>query len=314
MFGAFAPRYWPGAGRADWPGRERYDVRSANWDDLRFVLAVIDEGSLARAARTLGVNHATVLRRITAFEAASQMQIFDKTAQGYRVAPDRAQVIEAIQSVERAVQHVERLLAGARLPVGGEVRITSTDSFCQIILPPILARISQQMPGLVTTVVSSNTHLDLGRIEADITVRPTGRLPAELTEESPARLRFAAYCDARGADPDTLPCLGLKGTLARTVPARWLEANIGPEAMGDGADSFLTLARMAAEGRGIALLPTYLGAAEAGLARLWGRTPELAVDLWVASHVDLAPVPRFARLRRLLCDEIAAVFARIDAG
>lgn len=283
-----------------------------NWDDLRFVLAVIDEGSLSKAARALGVNHATVLRRVAAFEAAYQLQIFDKTAQGYRVAPDRGEVVEAVQAVDRAVQHVARLLEGARAPVCGDIRITSTDSFCQLILPPILARIARDAPGLTITLVSSNAHLDMGRIEADITVRPTSSLPADLVGESPARIRFAAYRDRQAADPGSLPWLGLKGVLSRTVPARWLEANASADVTGDGADSFLTLARMAALGRGIALLPVYLGAAEPGLVEMTGATPEIYVDLWVASHVDLAQVPRFARMRRLLCDEIAAEFARLN--
>lgn len=287
-------------------------VTPGNWDDLRFVLAVIDEGSLSKAARALGVNHATVLRRIAAYETAFQLQIFDKTAQGYRVAADRGEVVEAVRAVDRAVQHVGRLLEGARAPVCGDIRITSTDSFCQLILPPILARISRGVPGLTVTLVSSNEHLDMGRIEADITVRPTSSLPADLVGESPARIRFAAYHDRQAEDPGSLPWLGLKGVLSRTVPARWLAANVSADAMGDGADSFLTLARMAALRRGIALLPVYLGAAERELVEMTGATPELWVDLWVASHVDLAPVPRFARMRRLLCDEIAAEFARLN--
>jgi len=35
-----------------------------NWDDLRYVLAVAETGSVSAAARMLKVNHATVLRRI----------------------------------------------------------------------------------------------------------------------------------------------------------------------------------------------------------------------------------------------------------
>ena len=37
-----------------------------NWDDIRYVIAVADHGSVAAAARALSVNHATVLRRIAA--------------------------------------------------------------------------------------------------------------------------------------------------------------------------------------------------------------------------------------------------------
>ena len=50
------------------------------WDDLRFVLSVAEEGTLSGAARTLGVNHSTVLRRVAAFEAEKGVQLFERTA------------------------------------------------------------------------------------------------------------------------------------------------------------------------------------------------------------------------------------------
>ena len=40
-----------------------------NWDDYRYVLSVARLGSVSAAARELGVNHATVLRRVAAVEA-----------------------------------------------------------------------------------------------------------------------------------------------------------------------------------------------------------------------------------------------------
>src|SRR5690606_22822805 len=46
-----------------------------NWDDLRFLLAVAEEGSVSGAARRLGVNHATVLRRIASYEATAGVEI-----------------------------------------------------------------------------------------------------------------------------------------------------------------------------------------------------------------------------------------------
>ena len=35
-----------------------------DWDDVRYLLAVGREGSVRAAANRLGVNHATVLRRV----------------------------------------------------------------------------------------------------------------------------------------------------------------------------------------------------------------------------------------------------------
>ncbi len=62
-------------------------MHSDNWDDLRYVLAVAETGSVSGAARRLGVNHATVLRHVAAYEARHGIELFDKSARGYAVSP-----------------------------------------------------------------------------------------------------------------------------------------------------------------------------------------------------------------------------------
>ncbi|HQY42580.1 MAG TPA: LysR family transcriptional regulator [Paracoccaceae bacterium] len=278
-----------------------------DWDDLRFVLAVSEEGTVSAAARRLGVNHATVLRRIARFEDRCG-QIFDKTPRGYVLAQGQAGLLAAAREVERAVLGVGRVLAGARMPLSGEVRITSTDSFCQMLLPPILALIGAEAPDLRLTLISSNTPLDLGRIEADITVRPAVRLPEELVGEKAGVLGFRAY-RARHARR-ALAWLSLAGRLAQTVPGRWLSEQ-KQETSAGGADSFLTLRELAAHGCGLAILPAILGDADARLERVPSAMPDLSVDIWVASHADLAEVPRIARTRQRLADAIRAEGARL---
>ena len=83
-------------------------MHRANWDDLRYVLAVSTTGSLSGAARQLGVNHATVLRHVTAFEDAHGGPVFERTAQGYELLSDRARVIDAAREVANAMHSVER--------------------------------------------------------------------------------------------------------------------------------------------------------------------------------------------------------------
>ncbi len=274
-----------------------------DWDDLRFVLAVAEEGTVSAAARRLGVNHATVLRRIARFED-QHGAVFDKTPRGYCLAPDQHNLLSAAREVDRAVQGVARVLQGARMPLTGDVRVTSTDSFCQLLLPPIIARIEADAPDLRLTLISSNAHLDMGRIEADVTVRPTARLPDELTGERAARLGFRCY-RARGGSAAPV-WLALAGKLAQTVPGKWLASHLdtGGARAGSGADSFLTLRELAALGRGRAILPAYLGDEDQRLERVESGLPDLGVDIWVASHTDLADVPRIARIRQCLTDAI----------
>lgn len=62
-------------------------MHNTNWDDLRFVIAVAEAGSLSRAASATGVNHATVMRRVAAFEGRKSMQVFLPARRGYQTAP-----------------------------------------------------------------------------------------------------------------------------------------------------------------------------------------------------------------------------------
>ena len=282
-------------------------MHKENWDDLRFVLSVAQNGSVSAAARELGVNHATVLRRIASFEDRHGSQIFDKTARGYLVPEDRARVIDAAREVENAILAVERMIGGAQAPLSGVVRVTSTDTFCMGVLPQMLAGLRDVSSDLHIDLLSSNAHLDLGRLDADITVRPTLKLPDDLVGETSAKLGFAAY-----AAPDAPDLwLGLSGALQGSRPGQWL-AKIKPEAqMAGTADSFLTLQQMAAAGLGRAILPCFLAETDPRLTRQDFRLPDLSVDIWVASHSDLATIPRIRAVREHLLDQMAAQADRL---
>ena len=163
-------------------------MHNANWDDLRFVLAVADNGSVSGASRELGVNHATVLRRVAAFEEAHGAEVFERTAAGYRVRPDRARMIEAARNAAQAVAAVGQLMKWAEGP-RDVVRLTSTDTLCNTVL----ADLPRTMPRHEVSLLAANGHLDLSRLEADVTVRPATALPAGMSGRAVAELGFATY-------------------------------------------------------------------------------------------------------------------------
>lgn len=278
-----------------------------NWDDLRFILAVAEEGSVSGAARRLGVNHATVLRRVAAFEQASGMEVFDKRPHGYDVAADQSRIIEAAREVEQAVQAVKRMMQGARAPISGEVRVTATDTFCLCVMPEVLVRLRLATPDLKVEVICSNAHIDLARTKAEIAVRPAERLPDDLAGESPAWLGFAAF-RARGRGGEDW--LGMSGALSRSVASRWIAANVDPGRIVATADSFPALKQMAAAGLGRTILPAILCADDPRLESADDFEP-VAVPIWVASHTDLAEISRIAEARRILCDALHAMAPRL---
>ena len=271
-----------------------------NWDDLRLVIAVADHGSVAAAARVLSVNHATVLRRIATFEERQGIRLFDKTRRGYRVSPNRRGLIEAMREAAMAVGQVEQMIDAERPNLHGGLRLTSTDTMCQMVLPNIVKGLSADL-GQFVELISDNAHLDLGRFQAHITVRPAKALPPELDGEVAAHFCFGVY-KTKGA-PDNW--LGLSGALARSPAGQWLRAQGKVSEV--SADSFLTLASLAESGGGQALLPCVIGDARKGLTRLALAEELPPTPIWVASHADYARSGRLRRARKYLVEAFGEV-------
>lgn len=271
-------------------------MHNENWDDLRYVLAVAETGSVLQAAKHLGVNHATVLRRVAAFEERYETTLFERTSQGYQLIADRAQVIRAAQAAEVAMQEVHRLANGGRLTLHGTVRVASTDTLCGVILPRFVAELRAEEKNLTITLLSSNTYLDFSRELGSIAVRPSAHLPENMIGEVATELHFAAYA----SDHQKKNWLGLSGPLTRSVAGKWMDENVPADQLTIAADSFLTLQAMAALGHGIAVLPCFVGDSDDRLVRLFKAMPVLTVPLWVAHHVDAVETQQMRAVKRCL--------------
>lgn len=273
-------------------------MHRTNWDDLRYVLAVAEAGSVAAAARELRVNHATVLRRIALFEETHGVTVFEKASTGYSVSPEARNIITAIREADHAVFAVERLAREGSRTVLGDVRITSTDTLCAFIIPQIIAQARRVEPDIRFELLSSNSYAELPRSVADIAIRPTLSLPNDMFGQSAGVLSFGVYCQA-GLYADALPWLGLRGDLTRSSPALWMAKNVLETEVSATADSFLTLCEMALAGVGKTFLPSFVAARYPDLKRV-KQLDDMTVDLWVASHQSLTNTPRISRVRDLL--------------
>ena len=265
-----------------------------NWDDIRYVVAVADHGSVAGAARALSVNHATVLRRIASFESREGVRVFDRTPRGYQVSPDRRALIEAMREAGQALGQVEEMIDAERPNLQGGIRVTSVDTFCHDLLPSMMPGLAQEI-GSRVEVISGNAHLDFARFQAHVTVRPAAELPKDLSGEKAAFMRFGVYTSANH-DPEGW--LGLSGAISRSVAGSWMRRHHQNVTL--TADSFVTLAGLCAAGCGKAILPVVIGDIWPGLQRLMIPSDVPKTPIWVASHVDYARSGRLLKARKFL--------------
>lgn len=272
---------------------------------MRHVLALARHGTLSATARALGVNHATVARRVAALEATLGRVLFDRRADGYALTMDGQALVEVAAPMEAAALAVlNRLDHGSGL--SGSVRLTATRAMADGFLAPRLGALAQTHPGIALEIVTGSRAFSLARREADMALRLGRPADSSLRGRRLARVGHAFYATEiwRGR-PAEAPLIGFDADSQGVPEAAWLDRFAAGRRFALRSDSWATQAAAAAAGVGVALLPHYLAVAQPGLARVdLGALPPDA-ELWLLVRPDLAAVPRVRAVADFLVEQCA---------
>jgi DNA-binding transcriptional LysR family regulator len=141
------------------------------WDDVRFFLAVARAGSLSGAARTLGVGHVTVGRRVTLLEKRLGVTLLNRTPDGFLSTSAGQAILRECVAMESAAIDLERVVAGRDSQIAGLVRVTTTEALAHHFVAPAIATLRQTHPELGVDLITGVRSLDIARREADLAVR-----------------------------------------------------------------------------------------------------------------------------------------------
>lgn len=174
-----------------------------NWDDARVFLAVCRESTLRGAARVLGVDQATVGRRIIALEKSLSATLFLRTPDGYALTAVGEAALKSVEKMEHSALELERRIQGLDDRLTGNVRVSTTDSLAIDFLIPAIARLHERHPDVRVQLDASTQILSLAKREADIAVRNTRPDNPDLIARRIARwpvglFASQAYIDANG--------------------------------------------------------------------------------------------------------------------
>jgi DNA-binding transcriptional LysR family regulator len=285
-----------------------------DWNDLRYFLAVSRAGSLAGAARSLGVRHTTVGRRIEALEAALAASLFTRTPDGFILTESGTAIMPFAEQAERAADAVERRVAGGDERVEGVVRVTTSEAVAGFLVRR-LSELRARYPDLTVDVLSTNAALNLSRSEADIALRMVPTDAAELVSRRLCDAGWSlyaaeSYVERMGVpeDPANLSghnIVGFDETMARTPGARWLEDHSEGAHVVMRCNSLIAALNATIVGMGVSVVPCFLADAEPTLTRLTGAVLDTR-EIWVVFHPDVAKIKRV----RTVIDFIAEIIAR----
>ena len=272
------------------------------WELYRTFLAVLEEGSLSGAARSLGLTQPTVGRQVSALEDALGLALFTRSQTGLAPTDAALALRSDASAMHSTAASLERTARAFGEGVQGTVRVSASEVIGVEVLPPLLNALQQAHPQLRIELVLSNKVQDLVRREADIAVRMTppqqevllatrvGDVvlglhahPSYLTRRgTPASLAELADHSLIGFDQET-PFI----RAAKTSLAAWRRDQFALR-----CDSDLAQLALVRAGAGIGICQVALATRSPALVRLLPNRFSFRLSTWVAMHEGLRHSPR----------------------
>jgi len=275
-------------------------------------------GSLSAAARTLGVNHSTVFRRVNAIEEKTGVRFFDRLPRGYPITEAGRTALRYGERVEAEFHALDREILGQDLRLQGNVVVTSPLYMAVTMLPQLVAAFRKQHPGIHVQTGGSAVAKDLRRREADVAIRATSKPPETSFGRRVCDFRFAIYASpGYVAGREHIPlnkhdwCLihGVENWLAPHFFER-SEDVVARRVF--GTDSTTACLSATALGMGLTLLPCYAGDPDPRLIRVADPIEGRTLQLWLLTHPDLRHTARVKALMAFFYEAMSERRALFD--
>jgi DNA-binding transcriptional LysR family regulator len=287
-----------------------------DWNLLRSFVAVIETGSLSQAAAQLDITQPSISRHMRELERLIGETLFDRRPSGM-VASERAMTLyDHVRGMQDLARRAEGLMGSAPRGIAGTVRITTSVPFAVHVLPPWLASLMHEEPGLEIELRATQEIENLLRRDADVAVRfarpdqddviarYVGAVTVGLYVSTEYRTRFGVPTSLQ----DSLSHLLIGGN---DIPTR-----MGPSGVQlprDISFRFRTdseLARLAAVEAGMGIGPVLVDLAQTrpNLHRVLAEQVSISLQIWLCAHDDLRRSARIRRVYDYLCERLIARF------
>lgn len=277
-------------------------LNPASWDLYRSFLAILRDGSLSRAARSLGLTQPTLGRHVLELERALGMSLFTRSPAGLAPTEAALDLRPYAEALEASAHALLRAASSARDEVRGVVRVTASEIVGIEVLPPILAALRAAHPALAVELVVSNRNEDLLRRDSDIAVRMVPPTQGALLARRIGAIELGLHAHpsylARAGKPRSIADLERHTLIGFDQPSLFARGvSFGNQAVTREMFALRTdndLAQLAAirAGYGIGVCQAPLARRPPELVRLLPSAFSLPLECWVVVHEDQRAVPR----------------------
>lgn len=275
-----------------------------DWDDLKYFLAMAEQGSLSGAARKLNVSQPTLSRRLTALEENIGSELFARTRSGLEMTALGEEIKNYARHMQDDVHAIERLITGHDSSLQGSVIISCTEAIGSLWLVEKMTGFREQYPGITVDIKVDNAVSDLLRREADIALRMFRPVQNDLICKRTVTMSYGYYAHkdyiAKNGEPKSMSdlknfdfILPHDEILAYTS-SEHRKKLVFPKGAAFRSNSLTALSAAVKAGYGVGAYSCLLASGDPDLVRLFDDYVVFSSDLWLVSHAELR---RSARIR-----------------
>ena len=288
-----------------------YRYRRFEWDDLHFFLGVCRHKTVSAAGQQLGVDHATVSRRISRLEHALNTKLFEHRPTGFVPTSAGIRLRRMAEVVEASIHACEAELSDADAALEGVVRIGAPDCFAACFLGPRLAAFSKAHPKLHIDLLSTTSSSSVSQREVDILVGSTlpieGRLISrKLTDYHAGLFASQDYLHRHPPIHSTADVSSNGYGYICDLDAIYSDQN--EFALGSHAkfrsSNVLPLLQAVKEGQAIAVLPSYIAYQDDALVPVLPAEINFRRSLYVLTHEDNKNLSRVRTVSDFIFSEV----------
>jgi DNA-binding transcriptional LysR family regulator len=256
------------------------------------MLALSRGGSIAGAARVLGVDSSTVSRRLAAMEQALGACLVLRGGREFTFTAEGKAAVVAAESMEAIVASAATSIRAARTEIDGVVRVSVVPSMLRTLLP-LLPIVTERHPKLSIEVNAAARTVDLAKGEADIAIRMTQPTEIDLIARRAFEMGFGVFASkdyaARHGLPSTPDELRQHRLIQYIEPMlhlpwfAWIETYASKGAPAMRVDSTEMAIGLITAGSGIGALPHFSGDNSADLVRVFPQPIACAIG-WIVYH------------------------------
>lgn len=290
-----------------------------DWQDLRFFLAVAQAGTLSGAARAMGVDHATVSRRLSMLEDKLKVRLVDRQPRACQLTLLGQQVARLATQMESNAFAVERVTRAAQLPLEGKVSVSAPPVLATNFLAKQLFLFRQRYPDIQLSIASQVQTVSLSRREADIAVRLFRPTESSNVARKIGVMPFSLYASKdyeHAKAPERWQFIAYDEFYAEMAHQKWLtDVAQGRRIVSEVSD--ITSQTIAARtGIGVAGLPRFIGDNDPELQRLSFNGSPFSREIWLIVHEDLRHTPQIRAVMDFIVDAVEAQWgsASLPAG